>query len=90
MANPAQASAASAISFSVGAAVPIIAAVISPNNMNAVFITVLSLAALAVSGGIGAYVGGGHRIRAAVRVLLGGGIAMAITALIGHLIGKAI
>ncbi len=90
MANPVQASAASALSFSVGAAVPILAAVISPDNRTTVFIVVLSLVALAVSGGIGAYLGGGHRIRAAVRVLVGGGVAMAITALIGHLIGKAI
>lgn len=90
MANPAQASAASAVSFSVGAAVPILAAIISPNNMDTWLIVILSLVALAVSGGIGAYLGGGHRVRAAARVLIGGGIAMAVTALIGHLIGNTI
>lgn len=90
MANPAQASAASAISFSIGAAVPILAAIISPNNIDALLIVVLSLVALAVSGGIGAYLGGGHRVRAAARVLVGGSLAMAVTALIGQLIGNTI
>lgn len=87
MANPIQASAASAVSFSIGAAVPIIAAVIAPDKDNAVSIVILSLIALAISGGIGAYIGGGHRVRAAARVFFGGGAAMAITALIGHLVG---
>lgn len=90
MANPVQASVTSALAFSFGAAVPIIASIISPNNMNVAFIVGLSLVALAVSGGIGAFLGGGHRIRAAARVLIGGGIAMAITAIIGHIIGNTI
>ena len=90
MANPIQASVTSALAFSVGAAVPIIASIISPNNMDVTFIVGLSLVALAISGGIGAFLGGGHRIRAAARVLIGGGIAMAITAFIGHLIGNTI
>lgn len=90
MANPVQASVTSALAFSVGAAVPIIASIISPNNMDVSFIVGLSLVALAISGGIGAFLGGGHRIRAAARVLIGGGIAMAITAFIGHIIGNTI
>ena len=85
--SPTQASIASAISYSVGATVPIIATLISPKQHDAWGIVILSLIALAISGGIGAYIGGGHRIRAAARVLLGGGVAMAVTALIGHLIG---
>lgn len=90
MANPLQASLASAGSFSVGAAIPIVAALIFPTNMDSLMIVVLSLVALAVSGGIGAYLGGGHRVRAAARVLIGGGLAMAITAFIGHLVGSSI
>jgi VIT1/CCC1 family predicted Fe2+/Mn2+ transporter len=90
MANPIQASAASAVAFSVGAAVPILASIIAPGNIDTWFIVILSLVALAISGGIGAYFGGGHRIRAAFRVFIGGSIAMAITALIGHFVGKAL
>jgi VIT1/CCC1 family predicted Fe2+/Mn2+ transporter len=90
MANPSQASAASAISFSFGAIVPILAAIIAPNSADTWAIVIFSLIALAVSGGIGAYFGGGHRLRAAFRVFVGGGIAMAITALIGHFVGRAI
>lgn len=90
MANPLQASLASAISFSVGAVVPIVAALFAPQGKGTLGIVIFSLLALAVSGGIGAYLGGGHRIKAASRVFLGGGVAMAITALIGHLIGKSL
>ena len=87
MPNPVQAAATSAVSFSAGAAVPILAAIIFPHHLGAVAIVMFSLTALAMSGAIGAYIGGGHRIRAALRVFLGGGAAMAITALIGHLVG---
>jgi len=85
MANPLQASLASALSFSIGAVVPIIAAL--PSGSHALVIVVASLVALAISGAVGAFIGGGHRPRAAARVLLGGGAAMAVTALIGHLVG---
>lgn len=87
LANPIQAGLASALSFSLGAVVPIIGALISKNNLGVWLIVVFSLFALAVFGAIGAYIGGGHRIRAAARVFLGGGFAMAITAFIGHLVG---
>lgn len=90
LANPLQAAIASAVSFSVGAAVPILAALIFPDDMSAWAIVILSLLALAISGGIGAFLGGGHRFKAASRVFLGGGAAMAITAFIGHLIGKTL
>jgi len=90
LANPAQASLASAASFSVGAVVPIIGALAAPHDQSAWFIVILSLLALAISGAIGAFIGGGHRLRAALRVFVGGGAAMAITALIGHLVGHSL
>jgi VIT1/CCC1 family predicted Fe2+/Mn2+ transporter len=90
LANPAQAAIASAIAFSIGAFVPILATLISQGGKDSGAIVGLSLVALGISGGIGAYLGGGHRLRASLRVLIGGGLAMAITALIGHLIGKTI
>ena len=90
LARPVQAAVTSAIAFSIGASVPIIAAVVSPNQTGGWAITVSSLIALAISGAIGAYIGGGRRLRAALRVLVGGGLAMAITYAIGHLIGTSI
>jgi len=85
--NPVQAALASALSFTLGAIIPIIATVFTTRSKNAWSIVTLSLIALAISGAIGAYIGGGHKLRAAARVFVGGGIAMAITALIGHIIG---
>jgi vacuolar iron transporter family protein len=88
--NPLQASAASALSFSIGAAVPILAAFIFPHSAGAIGIVVFSLLALGVSGASGAFIGGGHRAKAAFRVLAGGAVAMAITAFIGHLVGTSL
>lgn len=88
--NPMQAAVASAVSFAIGAIVPIIAALILPHNADAWGIVIFSLLALAISGAVGAFVGGGHRLRAASRVFFGGGAAMAVTALIGHLIGRSV
>ena len=90
LANPVQAGLASAVSFSVGAVVPIIGALVSNESMGAWVIVIVSLLALAISGAIGAYIGGGHRVRAAARVFFGGGAAMAITAFIGHLVGHSL
>lgn len=87
LSNPLQAAFASAAMFSAGALVPILAALITWEGKRAWLIVGFSLFALAISGGIGAYVGGGHKVRAALRVLLGGGFAMAITAFIGSLVG---
>ena len=88
--RPGQAAAASAIAFSFGAAIPIIAALLAPESDGALAIVLSSLLALAISGAISAYIGGGHRVRAAARVLIGGGLAMAITASIGRLVGGVI
>lgn len=89
-ANPLQASLASAVSFTLGAAVPIIGALVAPNHLGSWTIVIFALIALAGSGALGAYLGGGNRFRAASRVLIGGGAAMAITYLIGHLVGLAV
>lgn len=85
-AHPFQAASASALAFSIGSMVPIVAALIGSAG-NAPLIVVASLVALAVSGAIGASIGGGNKVVAALRVLVGGSIAMGVTALIGHLVG---
>jgi VIT1/CCC1 family predicted Fe2+/Mn2+ transporter len=88
--NPLQAALASATSFSLGAAVPIVATILSSRSVNALAIVALSLLALALSGAVGAAIGGGHKLVAASRVFVGGGAAMAITACIGHLLGHSL
>jgi vacuolar iron transporter family protein len=88
LANPMQAALASSITFSLGSAVPIVAALFATAHTSAAAIVISSLVALAIAGAIGAYFGGGNRLWAAGRVLIGGSLAMAITAVIGHLIGS--
>ncbi len=90
LANPLQASLASAAAFSVGAIVPILAAVFTNGTAGTYAIVISSLIVLAISGAVGAFIGGGHKLRAAARVFVGGAAAMAITAFIGHLIGTNI
>jgi VIT1/CCC1 family predicted Fe2+/Mn2+ transporter len=90
LSKPTQAAVASAVAFSGGAIIPILAAIIASSSAATLAITLASLVALAISGAVGAFVGGGHRVIAAARVLVGGGVAMAITYFIGHLIGSAV
>lgn len=89
IARPLQAAAASALAFTLGAAVPIVGALISSSAWSALVIVGMSLGVLAISGAVGAFLGGGNRVWAAGRVFLGGGIAMAITALIGYVLGQS-
>jgi VIT1/CCC1 family predicted Fe2+/Mn2+ transporter len=44
---------------------------------------------LAVTGAVGAWIGGGSRTRAAARVVVGGGLALAATFTIGNLLGAS-
>ena len=83
--NPWHAAFASAGSFLLGAAVPLIAMVISPSTIKipATFIAVL--AALSITGILSAKAGGASVTRATVRVVLGGALAMVVTYGIGKL-----
>ncbi len=87
LANPVQAAVTSAISFAIGAAIPVLIALLSTGTARIVTLAIGALLGLAVIGAVGARLGGGVSGRAAVRVLVGGGIAMAVTALIGSLLG---
>ena len=90
LANPVQAAVASVASFSLGAIIPIIATLLSTGPNRIYLIVGASIIGLAISGTIGAYIGGGNKIIAALRVLIGGAIGMAITYSIGLLIGHAV
>ena len=87
LAHPLQAAWISAISFASFAAVPIAALLIAPRSQGIPTIAVMSLVSLAALGAFGAYLGGAPLGRAALRVTMGGGLAMAVTALIGRLLG---
>ena len=88
-ARPVQAAASSAAAFSGGAVLPILATLVAPAAGRVIALVAIALIALAVLGSLGALGGGADWRRGALRVLLGGGAAMAMTALIGHLIGTA-
>jgi VIT1/CCC1 family predicted Fe2+/Mn2+ transporter len=90
MARPAQAAWSSAVSFAVGAAVPLLAITLAPDGVRIPLTVVLTLVALAVLGGIGARLGGAPVAKAAVRVAAWGAIAMALTSAIGALVGTTI
>ncbi len=88
--SPTQAAIASLLSFTIGGLVPFLAVILSPHSMR-IWVTVAAvIVALFVTGYLSASVGGASRVRAMVRVLLGGLIAMAVTYLIGHLFGAAV
>lgn len=89
-ARPTQAALASAASFAAGALLPVLLVAISPIQMLISIVTVSSLLFLATLGSIAAKAGGAGMIRGAMRVTLWGALAMAATAVIGHLFGTII
>ena len=88
-ANPLQAALASALTFSVAAAVPVLAAVLAPGGAVIAAVLVAVVLALAMLGALGAWAGGAPLGRAVLRVVLGGITALAVTAGIGKLFGVA-
>ena len=89
MARPLQAAWVSAASFATFALLPILALLVSPSEWRLVVIGGVSLVGLAVLGAFGGAIGGAPRLRAALRVTIGGAVAMALTAGIGRLLGVA-
>jgi VIT1/CCC1 family predicted Fe2+/Mn2+ transporter len=89
-ARPIQAALTSAATFSAGAALPLLVAAISPANLVVYAVSAASLVFLAVLGALGAKAGGAAIPRATARVAFWGAAAMAVTAGIGHLVGKVV
>jgi VIT1/CCC1 family predicted Fe2+/Mn2+ transporter len=90
LARPLQAAWISAVSFGLFASVPIIALLIGPPAWRIPVIAILSLTSLGALGAFGAHLGGAPLGRAALRVTTGGTLAMAVTALIGRLLGVSV
>ena len=89
LARPLQAAWISAASFALFAIVPIVALLLSPAALRIPLIAIVSLVSLAALGAFGGHLGGAKVGRAALRVTIGGALAMAITALIGRLVGTS-
>jgi VIT1/CCC1 family predicted Fe2+/Mn2+ transporter len=89
LARPFQAAVVSAASFAGVALLPLVALLAAPASLRIVAIAIVSLVSLGFLGALGGWLGGAPMGRAALRVMVGGGAAMAATALIGHLLGVA-
>ena len=89
-AQPVRAAVASAGSFSLGAFVPVVLVWLVPGRLLAPILVSASLVLLALLGAVAARAGGAPPRRAALRVLVWGGLAMAVTYGVGALVGTAI
>ena len=87
-ARPIQAAIASACSFAVGAAMPLIVAAIVPHADLIIFVSASSLLFLAFLGALAARAGGAAVVPSVLRVTFWGALAMGVTAGIGTLVAK--
>ena len=88
--RPIQAALTSAVTFAVGAALPLLTVVISPVAYLIPVVAGTSLLFLALLGTLAAYTGGAPVVTGAARVTFWGAIAMALTAGVGHLFGTIV
>ena len=90
LARPMQAAWISAASFASFAVIPIVALVVASESLRIPVIAALSLVSLAALGAFGGHLGGAPLGRASLRVTLGGALAMAVTAVIGRILGISV
>ena len=90
LARPMQAAWISAASFALFALVPVVTLLIAPVGLRIPAIAAVSLIGLAALGAFGGYLGGAPMVRAALRVTAGGALAMAVTAIIGRILGVSV
>jgi vacuolar iron transporter family protein len=89
-ARPLQAALASAATFAVGAAVPILSIIVAPTSTLGVVVSLVSLVCLVALGAIAARAGGAPVLVGAARVAFWGALAMAVTAGVGKLFGATV
>jgi vacuolar iron transporter family protein len=87
-AQPIQAALTSAITFAVGAAMPLVVVLLSPSGMLVYAVAISTLIFLGILGAIGAQIGGSNIVKGMLRVMFWGALALALTAVIGVLVGK--
>ncbi|MGZ8764820.1 MAG: VIT1/CCC1 transporter family protein, partial [Acidimicrobiia bacterium] len=88
-ARPIQAAIVSAVAFTAGGIVPVITLLVVPAAVRAWAIVIIAIVCLGAAGVVAARTGGSPPVPAALRVAVGGGAAMAATAIIGRLLGAA-
>ena len=89
-ARPVQAGLTSAATFAVGAALPLMTALVTPGPRVVAIVAGTSLVFLTALGTVSARTGGAPVLRASVRVAFWGALAMGVTALVGRLFGIAV
>ena len=88
--SPWQAAGASALSFVVGAVLPMLAIRLPPPEWRFPRTFVAVVVALAITGWLSAWIGGSPRLRAVLRVTIGGALALIVTWTIGAALGVAV
>ena len=83
--NPWHAAIASALAFTAGAMIPLIAITVPPSEIKVPVAFISVIIALAITGSLSAYAGGAGKLKATARVVTGGALAMVITYAIGKL-----
>ena len=89
-ARPIQAALTSAVTFAIGAALPLLIVMFAPDVNLIVFVSAASLLFLALLGTLAAYTGGSGLIKSAFRVTFWGALAMGLTAGVGAFFGTAV
>jgi VIT1/CCC1 family predicted Fe2+/Mn2+ transporter len=85
--SPWHAAAASALAFTIGGVLPLLAILLPPEGWRVPVTFIAVLLALAVTGTVSAHIGGSAPLRATIRVVVGGALALGATFLIGSLLG---
>lgn len=88
--KPWDAAVASAISFLLGAVLPLLAIILPPEEVRIPITFVATLVALGITGALGARLGDSPWLRPTVRVLVGGALALGVTFAIGALLGTTV
>jgi VIT1/CCC1 family predicted Fe2+/Mn2+ transporter len=87
LARPVQAAVSSAVSFTLGAVVPLGMVLAWPRSGRVLACIVVTLIGLGTLGAVGAELGGAPKLPAAGRVMVGGALAMVVTFVVGRLLG---
>jgi vacuolar iron transporter family protein len=90
LARPVQAAVTSALSFSIGALVPLLCVVLFGRALRVPACIVVTMIGLGALGAVGAGLGNASRAKGARRVLIGGAVAMAVSFVLGHVVGASV
>lgn len=87
--SPWHAALSSAVAFTLGALLPLVAMLVTDQDWRVGVTVVTVLFALAITGSTAAQIGGGPKGRAAMRLVIGGALALGLTYVIGSLLGTS-